>query len=396
MRTYTSYRNDAGQLTNNTETGNLTLLDTFVNDSIRTICNLNGGKLRFLEATKDIYTVADQEAYQVPNGFRKLMSIVVWSENTTNGIPYTPEMIFDPVIWNRIKQAKLGSGTLPYFTYVEGQKFYINPIPSTDGNLIQLRGRLRTRDLSIADYTTGTITSVPFTTTTTGAIASGAVSATLSGAWGLPTGVYSVTFSNGEARLVTLTNAATTMTWSTALTSAATTAITVNASNGGSIITASGTTFTEDMVGRYIRITETTAANGGDGYWYEIGDYYDATHIALLKPYEGTAISGGTAAYTIGQTAPIPEAYDIAVVYRATAIYYQQQKDLTTAKTYWTLYDGGFEAGYTKEYGGIIGQMLENEGETEEGAYIPPAGSTEPAAMGTPYYFPMQDASGFN
>ena len=67
MRTYTSYRNDAGQLTNNTESGNLTLLDTFVNDSIRTICNLNGGKLRFLEATKNIYTVADQEAYQVPN-----------------------------------------------------------------------------------------------------------------------------------------------------------------------------------------------------------------------------------------------------------------------------------------------------------------------------------------
>ena len=77
MRTYTKFRNDYGSLTNNTESGNLTLGDVFINDSIRTICNLNGGKLRFLEAVKSIYTVADQEGYQIPNGFRKVMSIVI-------------------------------------------------------------------------------------------------------------------------------------------------------------------------------------------------------------------------------------------------------------------------------------------------------------------------------
>ena len=326
MRTYTKFRNDYGSLTNNTEVGNLTLGDVFINDSIRTICNLNGGKLRFLEATKDMATVSGQAAYQTPNGFRKLMSVVIWSESTTNGIPYTPEMVFDPVIWNRIKQAKLGTGTLPYFTYVENQKFYVEPVPSATGNLIQLRGRLRTRDLTIADVTNITVTSIA--------------------------------------------NGATTLTVSVSMTA--------------------------DMVGRYIRITETTAANGGDGYWYEIGSFTSATVVELLKPYEGTSISAGTAACVIGQVSPIPEAYDIAVVYRSTALYYQQQKDLTAAKTYWTMYDGGFEAGYTKEYGGIIGQMLENEGETEEGAYVPPAGSTDPTNVGTPYFFPMQDASGFN
>ena len=55
------------------------------------------------------------------------------------------------------------------------------------------------------------------------------------------------------------------------------------------------------------------------------------------------------------------------------------------------MYDGGMEAGYSKEYGGIISQMLENEGETEEGAYIPPVGSI---TSGAPYYYPTQDASG--
>lgn len=324
MRTYTTYRNDWGELTNNTETGALTLADKLINDSIRTICNLNGGKLRFLEAVKDMATVASQDGYQTPNGFRKLMSILVWSEATTAGIPYTPEMVFDPAIWNKVKQAKLGTGDVPYFTYVENQKYYIQPTPATSGHLIQLRGRLQTRDLSIADVTNVTVTSI---------------------------------------------------------------------SNGGTAMVVSGS-MTADMVGRYIKITETSVAGGGDGYWYEIGGYTDATHITLLKPYEGTTIAAGTAACTIGQCSVIPEAYDIAVVYRAVALYYQQQKDLTTAKTYWMMYDGGMEAGYSKEYGGLISQMLENEGETEEGSYVPPFGSGSTYGELGSYYYPTQDASG--
>ncbi len=326
MRTYTTFRNDYGSMTNNTEPGNLTLGDKFINDSIRTVCNLQGGRLRFLEAVKDITTVSSQEKYQIPNNFRKLMSVVIWSEATSAGVPYTPEMIFDPSIWNRVQQLKLGSGDVPYYTYVENKTIAIQPVPSTTGNLIQLRGRLQTRDLSIADITT--------------------------------------------AKVVAIANGATTMTIST-------------------------TAATADWVGRYIRITETEAANGGDGYWYEIGGFTDATHITLTKPYEGTTITGGTAACVVGQVSVIPEAYDIAPVYRSAALYYQQQKDLATAKTYWMMYDGGMEAGYSQVYGGIISQMLSNEGETEEGAYLAPTGTNSPTQSGTPYYFPMTDASGF-
>lgn len=311
-----------------TDTTNSALLVKFWNDSIRTVCNINGGRLRFLEAVKTMATVADQESYQVPNGFRKVMSIVIWSEATTAGVPYTPEMVFDPVIWNRIKQAKLGSQQVPYFTYIENQKYYIQPTPSTSGNLIQIRGRLQTNDLSIADYSTGTIVSV---------------------------------------------------------------------ANGGTAVVGSGTTWTADMVGRYIRITQTTAANGGDGFWYQIGSYTSATSIGLLKPYEGTAISAGAALYTIGQCSVIPEAYDIAPIYRAVALYTAINDPINpeVSKNWWRLYDGGQEIGESEMVGGIIGQMLQNEGETEEGSYVPPAGSGSPTAMTAPYYFPMQDASGF-
>lgn len=328
MRTFTTFKNDYMKLTNNTEAANETLGATFTNDSIRTICNLQGGKLRFLESTTDMTTVASQETYQLPNKYRKLIDMYIYSgSGSSSDTIYMPEMIFDPTKWKLIKAYRLGTSDVPYFTYVENTTFKIQPIPSTTGNLIVVRGRLQTKDLSIADYTTGTIVSV---------------------------------------------------------------------ASGGTTVVGSGTTWTADMIGRYIQITETTAANGGDGFWYQIAGYTSATQITLTKPYEGTSIAAGSAVYTIGQCSVIPEAYDIAVVYRSVALYYQQQGDLERAKTFWFMYDGGMEAGYRNDYGGLIQQLLDNEGETEEGSYIPPFGSSNNIVSGVPYWFPWQLASGFN
>jgi len=328
MKTFTQLRNSTAQFCNvsTSDTTTMSIIDGYLNDSVRTICNLQGGKLRFLEATKDMDTVASQAAYQTPNKFRKLISVIVYSgTGSSSDTIYTPEMVFDPVRWNQIQQARLGESDVPYFTYVENQKYYIYPTPSTSGNKITLRGRLNVRDLGIADYTTGTITSI----------------------------------ANQETALV-----------------------------------GSGTTWTADMVGRYIQINQTTAANGGDGFWYEIGGYVSATALTLLKPYEGTAISAGSATYTIGQVPPIPEAYQMAIQFRAVALYWQNKNDLTRSKTYWMQYDGGNEAGYSNAYGGLIGQMLDNEGETEEGAYLPPFGSNSVLPQ-APYYESYQQASGF-
>jgi len=327
MKTYTSLRNGIAVNCNisTSDTTAMTILDGRMNDSIRTICNLQGGKLRFLESTKDMVTVASQEGYEIPNKFRKLIDMYVYSgTGTPSDTIYSPAMIFDPTLWKQVKQARLGESNVPRYVYVEDQKFYIQPIPSTSGNAITLRGRLNVRELSIADYTAGTIVSI---------------------------------------------------------------------AAQGTAIVGSGTTFTADMVGRYIQITPTTAANGGDGMWYEIGSYTSATQIGLVKPYEGTAISAGTATYTIGQVPVIPEAYQNAIEYRTTALFWQNQNDLTRAKTYWMLYDGGNEAGYSRDYGGLISQMLSNEGETEEGSYIPPAGNMTAFAF-APYYDPNQQATG--
>jgi len=275
-----------------------------------------------------MFTVANQETYQIPNKFRKLIDMYVYSgSGTSSDTIYMPEMVFDPTKWKLIKAYRLGTQDVPYFTYVERKTYSIQPIPATAGLLITLRGRLNVVDLSIADYVTGTIVSV---------------------------------------------------------------------SNQGTTVIGSGTVWTAGMAGQYIRIDDSDSANQGDNAWYQISSVTNNTTLELVKPYEGTAIAAGSVTYTMGQASVIPEAYDAAVLWRSVAVYYQQQGELARAKTYWMMYDGGMEAGYSKEYGGLMLQMLENEGETEEGSWLPPFANGGNTVMTGSYYYPFQLASGFN
>jgi len=328
MITFTQLLDQYKVLTRNTTTANDTLGKTLINDSIRTICNLQGGKLRFLEATKDLTTVANQEAYQIPNGFRKLIDVMAYSDSgaSSSSTIYSPEMVFDPTKWKLILQYRYGTQDVPYFVYVERTRLLIQPIPATTGNLIRLRGRLETSNLTRADYTTGSIVSI---------------------------------------------------------------------TSGATALVGTGTSWNASMIGSYIQITPTSSANGGDGYWYEIAAVPTTTTITLSKLYEGTTIAAATNAYTIGQVPVVPSAYQPGILWRAVAIYWQQQQDIARAKQYWLQYDGGVEYGEAKEYGGLMGEMLANEGETEEGAYVPPFGSTSNLPQ-APYYQPYQNASGFS
>jgi hypothetical protein len=150
------------------------------------------------------------------------------------------------------------------------------------------------------------------------------------------------------------------------------------------------------MAGKYLRITAPAdgAADKGDGQWYEIASA-SATTITLVAPYEGTTLSGATASGTVGQMSPIPEAYDMAPIYRALALFFQVNNPVNTGQinTFWRLYDGGQESGLSALPGGLVGQMLESEGESIEGAYVAPLGQSQGSRA--PYYESRQDASGF-
>jgi len=114
----------------------------------------------------------------------------------------------------------------------------------------------------------------------------------------------------------------------------------LTAVNGSATITGTGTTFTQSMVGRWLRITESDTANKGDGYWYRILSYTSATVITLEKPYQGTAITAGSAAYTISQCSLLPEQYQDLPIYGALRTYFTSvQPDQAKAQLYGGFYD---------------------------------------------------------
>lgn len=69
--------------------------------------------------------------------------------------------------------------------------------------------------------------------------------------------------------------------------------------NGGTAVTGSGTTFTANMVNRFFKVND-------DGQWYEISGFSSTTAITLARQYAGTAISGGSENFTIGEMMRTP------------------------------------------------------------------------------------------
>ena len=298
MLSYTGLRNLFGSLTNDTATANLTLGDQLINNSIRAVCSLRPWPFLERETDRTVLTVASQSGYQIPAGFRKLSSLYV----TVGTTDYQPVFVESDEQWNTILASNLGTDDAAQFWHRKGDKVFLEPAPATAANTITFRGHQSPRDLSIADYTTGTVVSV---------------------------------------------------------------------ANGGVTVVGNGTTWTASMAGRWIRITESDTANKGDGFWYEILSVTDATHLTLVKPYNGTAIVAGAAAYTIGQMSVIPESYEMAPVFRATAIYYLKE-DVTAYEKFMRLYDGGVEAGLSQSYMGVVGRMIDECGSKTDSPYSAP------------------------
>ena len=92
--------------------------------------------------------------------------------------------------------------------------------------------------------------------------------------------------------------------------------------NGATTVTGSGTTWTSQMAGRFIRITDGDAAGSGDGEWYEIASVTNTTTLELNTNYRGTTIASGSANYTIGQVSLLPEEYQMISVYEALENYF--------------------------------------------------------------------------
>ena len=101
---------------------------------------------------------------------------------------------------------------------------------------------------------------------------------------------------------------------------------TVSITNGSANVTGSGTTFTANMVGRWLTVTDGSA----DGMWYKIDSYIDATTITIENNYAGSTVSGGT--FTIAELPDIPEEFHESLVDYACYRYYLRRRDVQIAR----------------------------------------------------------------
>jgi hypothetical protein len=132
--------------------------------------------------------------------------------------------------------------------------------------------------------------------------------------------------------------------------------------NGDETVTGSGSSWTSGMAGNWLRVTQKAAANGGDGIWYEIDSITSTTVLELVKTYEGTSLTtGASAAYTIGEMPIIPPEHVDIILWRALAIYYDENDSPEKATRYWMRYDGGKEAGLSRTIGGALRDMFEDQ-----------------------------------
>lgn len=291
MKSYTQLRTSYGIATKNTSTTNLTNGDEWMNDSYKRICAFQDWP--FLAKTTNISTVASQQAYNLPYDTGQVRSIYV----TVGSYRYVPRQVSTRDEWDMINRVVVTSDIATRF-FVFNNQILLFPTPASI-NTLTVNSKRIVKDLSIADYTTGTVASV---------------------------------------------------------------------ANGGTAVVGSGTTWTQAMGGRYIRITDSDTANKGDGFWYEIATTaITATTLSLVRPYGGTAISAGSANYTIGQMSVLPEFYEELPIYEAASIYWGINPDKGGRSKF---YDTKFKEGLAemkKTYGSVTTNVVLDDG----GGYPP-------------------------
>lgn len=160
MLTYTGQRNIYGQLTNNSTTTNLALGDTLMNSNIKYLIQ----KFNLNERTKTALTVAGTQFYTFPYNYKRLINVTI----TVGSYTWSPKEITSRRQWDILNMTSVSSDAVLYY-YIYNNQVGFFPKPATSNNMITYSYKIRTRDLSQADYTTpGTVTMVNNSTAVTG------------------------------------------------------------------------------------------------------------------------------------------------------------------------------------------------------------------------------------
>lgn len=161
MKTYTTLRNQFGTLSNNTSTANLTLGDQLINDSLRYLTT----KYFFNERSQVVPggTVASQQNYDLPYNIKQIINVYITVGNIRYQLTEAPTRQF----WDSLNFVPYTSD-IPQFYYIFNKQLYVFPTPASNSNVITIQYKMRLRELSQADYTTGTVALTNGSSTITG------------------------------------------------------------------------------------------------------------------------------------------------------------------------------------------------------------------------------------
>lgn len=372
MLTTTSLTNRFTDLTQNISASNASRGLALVNDSLRYLTQ----KYFFNEQQYQTLTVAKQQVYTLPFDAKDIINETV----LVGGILWQPLEAPNRQFWDSLNTVPFYSD-FPQFNYrFKANQLQLFPVPTSTNDPIQINYKRRIKDLSVADYTTGTLSATQWKS---GGFVAIANNANLSGTTLSYTPVPAV----GDTFLLTagsnqslpspfvpnttyyvksvsgiigsVSNPGNTdFTFVLATGSSAGPTVTPTQSGGtapmqggpilsysqaGNVVTGSGTSWTLNMANRWLNIPETASnSTSGDNRWYQVLSVQSSTSLTLFNDYQGQSAVG--ASYVIGEVPILPEDYQDLALYRALWIYYTSiVPNPNQAKGYQLLYETGKE-----------------------------------------------------
>lgn len=174
MRTFTNYQADFVNLSNNTSTANTTLGMKLVNDALRYLV----GVFFFNEATYIVPggTVPSQQGYTLPFNNKQVINTTV----LIGSVLWQPRECSTRAQFDALNVIPFVND-FPQFYYIYNNQLLIWPTPASSADPITINYKRRIRDLSVADYSTGTVT---ITSGSTAVVGSGTAWTTnMAGRW---------------------------------------------------------------------------------------------------------------------------------------------------------------------------------------------------------------------
>lgn len=155
MISFTQEQSIWGSLSGDNSAASKALGAIFCNESRRQI--LSSKRWKFLEKEKTLSTVAGQQSYDMPSDLSYLKGLSVMIGTTQ----YNPTEVRSLDQWGQITQSTAVQSDIPQYFFIFSNQISFFPTPSSStSNAITFTYGRKQKDLSIADYTTGTITSI--------------------------------------------------------------------------------------------------------------------------------------------------------------------------------------------------------------------------------------------